>query len=232
MALRLLPFAAGILPLIAMFGSFWLGVHNDVVPACIPFIDGCTSISGTGRKPPGSFLFRAIMLPHAALLLALWYVTVSWLQSLHRDRQMVFSTAILASGIVGALALIVYVTFLGTSEPIYEFMRRTGIYFGFLGIALAQLFTAISLHRISKLAGCEGLSQYAKAMLGLCLAIFALGVINVVFKMTLADADTMENRIEWIAAVLMQCYFFVMYFAWRETGISAVINVGSKNPDC
>jgi hypothetical protein len=225
MVLRILPLLAGILPLIAMFGAFWLGVHNDVVPACIPFVDGCTSISATGRRPPGSFLFRAIMLPQAALLLALWYVTVLWLRSLYPDLRQSTAMAILLSGIIGALALIVYVTFLGTEEPIYEFMRRTGIYFGFLGIALAQLFTAIAVVRVSKLIGRERLLKQARLMLGLCLAMFALGIIDVVFKMILADADAMENRIEWIASVLMQCYFFVMYFAWRETGIDAVVNV-------
>jgi len=225
MVLRILPLLAGILPLIAMFGAFWLGERNDVVPACIPFVDGCTSISATGRRPPGSFLFRAIMLPQAALLLALWYVTVLWLRSLYPDLRQSTAMAILLSGIIGALALIVYVTFLGTEEPIYEFMRRTGIYFGFLGIALAQLFTAIAVVRVSKLIGRERLLKQARLMLGLCLAMFALGIIDVVFKMILADADAMENRIEWIASVLMQCYFFVMYFAWRETGINAVVNV-------
>jgi hypothetical protein len=225
MVLRLLPLVAGILPLIAMFGAFWLGVHNDVIAACIPFVDGCTSISATGRKPPGSFLFRGIMLPQAAVLIALWYFTVAWLQSLQPGRRPALSTAILVSGMIGALALIIYVTFLGTREPLYEFMRRTGIYFGFLGIALAQLLTAIALKRIANLASRERLSKHAKTMLGLCLTTFALGVINVFFKMTLADADAMENRIEWIASVLMQCYFFVMYLAWRETGVAAVVSV-------
>jgi hypothetical protein len=228
MVLRILPLLAGILPLIAMFGAYWLGVYNEVVPACIPFIDGCTSISATGRKPPGSFLFRAIMLPQAALLSAVWYVTVLWLRSLHADLRASTSTAILISGIIGALALIVYVTFLGTKEPIYEFMRRTGIYFGFLGIALAQLFTALALVRISRLANRKSLSRLAQTMLGLCLATFAFGVINVVFKMILSDVDAMENRIEWIASVLMQCYFFVMYFAWRETGITGFVSVRSN----
>ena len=225
MVLRLLPLVAGILPLIAMFGAFWLGVHNDVIAVCNPFVDGCTSISATGRKPPGSFLFRAIMLPQAAVLIALWYFTVAWLQSLQPGRRPALSTAILVSGMIGALALIIYVTFLGTREPLYEFMRRTGIYFGFLGIALAQLLTAVALKRIANRASRERLSSHAKTMLGLCLATFALGIINVVFKMTLADADAMENRIEWIASVLMQCYFFVMYLAWRETGVAAVVSV-------
>ncbi|MBU2677543.1 MAG: hypothetical protein KJP16_10690 [Gammaproteobacteria bacterium] len=39
-------------------------------------------------------------------------------------------------------------------------------------------------------------------------------------KSTLADADFAENQIEWIAAMLMQAYFVVLYFAWRATGFS------------
>ena len=46
---------------------------------------------------------------------------------------------------ISVIAFIVYVTFLGTKEPIYEFMRRTGIYFGFAGGAFAQLFVALAM---------------------------------------------------------------------------------------
>lgn len=225
MVFRILPLLAGILPLIAMFGAFWLGVHNDVVPACIPFVDGCTSISATGRKPPGSFLFRAIMLPQAPLLLAVWYVTVLWLRSLHPNLRQSTATAILLSGIIGALALIVYVTFLGTKEPIYEFMRRSGVYFGFLGIALAQLFTARALLRISTSLEQQRLLRLGRSMLGICIATFSVGIINVVFKMILDDTDALENRIEWTVALLMQCYYIVMYFAWRETGLTTTLSV-------
>ena len=62
--LQWLPFIAGLMPLIAMFGAFALGVAYEVLPDCNPIIDGCRSISATGRQPPGSFLFRAIMLPN------------------------------------------------------------------------------------------------------------------------------------------------------------------------
>ena len=225
MVLRILPLLAGILPLIAMFGAFWLGVHNEVIPSCIPFIDGCTSISATGRKPPGSFLFRAIMLPQAAILIAVWYFTVLWLRSLDSNLRQSTFTAILLSGIIGALAMIVYVTFLGTKEPIYEFMRRSGVYFGFLGIALAQLFTARALLRISTSLEQQRLLRLGRSMLGICIATFSVGIINVVFKMILDDTDALENRIEWTVALLMQCYYIVMYFAWRETGLTTTLSV-------
>ena len=225
MVLRILPLVAGILPLIAMFGAFWLGVAHDVLPpSCIPFIDGCVSISATGRKPPGSFLFRAIMLPQAALLVALWYCTVLWLRSLDSNVRESTLTAILISGLVGALALAVYVTFLGTKEPIYEFMRRIGIYFGFLGLALAQLITAVALVRSSVVVSRVRLYTAAKYLLALCVATFVLGILNLILKSVLDDPDATENRIEWIATVLMHCYFFVLFFAWRLTGFSAAVS--------
>ena len=43
--------------------------------------------------------------------------------------------------------------------------------------------------------------------------------------MILEDADAMENRIEWIASILMQCYFFVMYATWRDTAAMAIVSV-------
>lgn len=231
MLLRMLPLLAGILPLIAVFGAFWLGVVNDVLPFCVPFIDGCVSISATGRKPPGSFLFRAIMLPQAPLLIAVWYCTVLWLRSLNRELHRGTAIAILLSGLVAALALAMYVTFLGTKEPLYEFMRRIGIYFGFLGLVLAQLFTAVSLFRHKTGTRQGRLGALANWMLALCLATLGIGVLNVILKAIFADDTAIENRLEWIAATLMQCYFLVMFFAWRETGFSASIQTRNGGPE-
>lgn len=220
MLLRFLPLLAGILPLVAMFGALWLGISNEVIKSCVPFIDGCVSISATGRKPPGSFLFRAIMLPQAALLAAVWILTVQWLRSLHGELSRSLALTILLSGLLGALALVIYVTFLGTKEPVYEFMRRTGIYFGFLGLAVAQLATALALLRVARLKKLGNLMGMANIMLRLCIATFALGIIIFIVKPMLDDPDPMENRIEWIAAILMQSYFFFLYAAWSKTSFT------------
>lgn len=225
MLLRFVPLLAGALPLIAMFGALWIGVAYETLPACFPPLDGCLSISATGRKPPGSFLFRALMLPHSLLLVFLWYLSVLWLRSLEADLRKSTATAILISGCIGALALIVYVTFLGTREPLYEFMRRFGIYFAFLGTAIAQLLVALALARISKALHNERLLRLARVLLTLCAAAFALGILNSVLKAVLPDANASENQIEWIASVLMQIYFLVLFIAWRSTGMTALVRV-------
>lgn len=217
--LRWLPFIAGVLPLIAMFGAFALGVAYEVLPNCNPLIDGCCSISATGRQPPGSYLFRAIMLPQGLLLGFVWYLSVLWLRKLEPRPTTATCLIILVAGVINVVALIVYVTFLSTTEPIYEFMRRTGIYFGFLGMAVAQLTIAIALLRTR-------IRPLAQAMLSISLVVVALGILNLALKSVLADPDPAENRIEWIATILMQAWYFLLFVAWRRTGADFSVRVG------
>ena len=217
--LRWLPFIAGVLPLIAMFGAFALGIAYEVLPNCNPLIDGCCSISATGRQPPGSYLFRAIMLPQGLLLGFVWYLSVLWLRKLEPRPTTATCLIILVAGVINVVALIVYVTFLSTTEPIYEFMRRTGIYFGFLGMAVAQLTIAIALLRTR-------IRPLAQAMLSISLVVVALGILNLALKSVLADPDPAENRIEWIATTLMQAWYFLLFVAWRRTGADFSVRVG------
>jgi NADH:ubiquinone oxidoreductase subunit 6 (subunit J) len=200
---------------------------------CIPYLDGCTSISGTGRYPPASFLFKAVEMAMAVALPVFWYFSVKWLRALDPNWHSHAVWSIFLSGAVGALALIIYVTFLGTKEPFYEFMRRFGIYFYFLGTALAQLFLAVSLRGICKGLRDRALSRMAAAMLILCLMPFALGVLNLAQKSLLPHetADALENSIEWIASLMMQVYFLVVFFAWRRTGLAVSVSVAAPRGD-
>ena len=213
----------GIAPAIGVSLAYWLGVSNEVLPACIPLIDGCTSISATGRYMPGSLLFRAIMLPQAIVLAMLWYLSSKWLSALSDvDRS---DKILLAFGLFGALALVTYVTFLGTKAPFYELMRRFGIYFYFLGTAVAQLSLALSLLKVAADRADAVLRRYSIMMLCLCGLPFALGVLLSFLKGVLENPDFAENRIEWIAALFMQAYFVVLYLAWRSTRISVAVRV-------
>lgn len=226
MLIRWLPLIAGIVPFVGVHVCYVVAVQYGHLPACIPYIDGCTSISATGRYPPANFLFRAVEMTSAALLLVIWYLTVEWLRALRPGLSGNMAVAILISGMTGAIALIVYVTFLGTTEPFYEFMRRFGIYFYFLGTTLAQLFVALSLRS----AGNAALGRLPDVMLWLCVSPFALGLLNLAQKAVLAHAtaDALENSIEWFASTLMQAYFVVLFFAWRRTGFKARVTVDQE----
>lgn len=228
MLIRWLPLLAGLLPFLAGNVAYWMGVTHDVLASCIPYIDGCTSISSTGRHPPGSLLFRAAHLPQGVLLIFLWYFSVQWLRALRPGVRKSTELVVLISGTIGGLALIVYTTYLGTTESFYEFMRRFGIYCYFLGTVLAQLFLALSFLRHARSQRSPALVRMARAMLWFCLMPLVLGILNLTFKALLADTGAIENRIEWIAAMSMQAYFVVLYYAWRGTKIAFAVTAGSR----
>jgi len=220
MLVRWLPLIIGAAPLLAVHVAFLIAVEYGYLPACIPYLDGCTSISATGRYPPANLLFRAVEMPIAFALLMLWPFVVQWLRELDPALPARSAQAILVSGTAGALALIVYVTFLGTTMPVYEFMRRFGIYFYFLGTALAQVLTAVALRRASRPLRDPVLNGLCSALLCLCALPFVLGLLNLVLKASLADPDAVENGIEWTASLMMQVYFLVLFAAWRHTGFA------------
>jgi hypothetical protein len=228
---RLLPLLAALMPFTAMVGAFLIGRAYGVLPDCIPVIDGCVSISATGRRPPGSFLFKAMMLPYSLVLVFVWFYAVEWLRALNPKLGKTAVRSILISGIVGALALIVYVTFLGTKEPIYEFMRRTGIYFAFVGTGLAQLFVSVPLLRIARWEPWRGLQAKARTLVSLSALLFGLGILNIIMRRVLEDPDPAENIIEWLAALGMQVHFVILYAVWRATGFRATVWINERGAD-
>ena len=233
MLIRWLPLFIGLVPLIGVHVAYLIAVDYGYLQPCVPYLDGCTSISATGRYPPASFLFKAVEMAMAVALPVFWYFSVKWLRALNPGWHSHAVWSIFLFGAIGALALIVYVTFLGTKEPFYEFMRRFGIYFYFLGTALAQLFLAISFRGISRGLGDRALRRMATAMLVLCLMPFALGILNLAQKSLLPyeTADALENSIEWVASLMMQAYFIVVFLAWRRTGLAVSVSTAVPSGD-
>lgn len=233
MLIRWLPLFIGLVPLIGVHVAYLIAVDYGYLQLCLPYLEGCTSISGTGRYPPASFLFKAVEMAMAVALPVFWYFSVKWLRALNPGWHGHAVWSIFLSGLIGALALIVYVTFLGTKEPFYEFMRRFGIYFYFLGTALAQLFLAVSFRGIARGLPDRELSRLATAMLVLCLMPFALGILNLVQKSVFPYevADRLENSIEWVASLVMQAYFLVVFLAWRRTGLVVSVTTTRSRQD-
>ncbi len=228
--MRIVPIATGLAPIIAIHACYLIAVQFAALPACIPYLEGCVSISATGRYPPASYLFKAVMLPTTILLCAYWVLNVAWLRSLENAAGLPSrphrSIAIL--GVAGALSLVLYVTFLGSAEPFYEFMRRFGVYLYFLFSVIAQLLLAQRSLAHSNLYGNAVLRRISQIQLLLSVAPFLLGILNLVLKSMLEDPDTVENIIEWIFALMMQVFFFLSYYSWRTSGFQANFSVSNS----
>ena len=71
---------AGLLPLVATLAAFTLSVALGLIEACNPFVDGCVSISRAARHGLPNHVFRALVLPAAALQAACWFLCSAWLE--------------------------------------------------------------------------------------------------------------------------------------------------------
>ena len=231
MLVRLLPLVTGLLPIVAIHVSLAVAIDAAAIPACFPYIEGCTSISATGRYEPASFIFKPAMMSEWAILVFYWLFSVAWLRGLAREAgdNPRMGTAMAVIGVTGALALILYTTFLGTHAPFYGFMRRIGIYFYFGCTVIAQIILARRSIGLAKTLGLPVTERIARIQFGLTMVPFVMGIANLILKSTLVNPDPAENVIEWIFALLMHVFFLLTYAAWRETGFDVAWTVQRPN---
>ena len=203
--------ACGLVPIAAVIACTAWSMTARLIEPCLPLVDGCTSISRACRQVPVIYLFRAIMLPCSALLALFWWQERARLAALAPDRPALRRTVV-ALALVGAAFLVPYVVFLGTDGPVYEFLRRIGIYVFFGATGIAQLVATVAFDR-------DPIDRAARTVravrLALVLAMLALGPLNLVLKATLADPDRAENVIEWWFGLAMFAWFAASAFVRR-----------------
>ncbi len=187
------------LPIVAINAAYLMAIAFDAVPRCLPYLDGCTSISSTGRTHPSQWVFKPLMLVSAFVMA--WF----FIASAQRTRTAAPKVdAVAVCGSIGALALVMYVVFLGTEGAVYRLLRRYGVslYFGF--VFLGQLLLARRL-----LGSSESAAASARHMLALCALLLVIGIGSIPITNFVAEKDQLENIIEWNFALLMQFNFLL-----------------------
>ena len=76
-----LPLAVAATLVVATHLAWWLSVQAGHVPWCIPYLEGCTSISRAARHGLGNHLFRLMVLPCALLVGIHWWLAGRWLRA-------------------------------------------------------------------------------------------------------------------------------------------------------
>lgn len=213
-----------ILPLLASNGAYLLSAYEGFVPWCIPYIDGCTTVSRAGRSGNSIFLFRAAMMAYCVLLIWFWIYSKHWLDILH-GHTTIIARVILWLGMTGMLSLIVYIDFLGTSGEVNRFMRRIGVLFYFTLTPLAQLLMLNQHFKIiSKKTEVAIKSKTLQYQLILLLLMLILGIINSILAITDYNTYESENIVEWNFSLLMTLYFLGMAFIWKDYRYTFTIN--------
>lgn len=215
--------AAGALPLTAVHVCLLVSIGVGTVLPCLPYVDGGTSISRACRTEPAVHLFRALVLPSSAAIAATWWVASAWLARERLAGPRV-RRWILGLGLVGALFLVLYATFLGTQGDAYRWMRRFGVYLFFSGTSIAELILTIVLAR-ARPPALEGWVR--RAMVGACALMVAAGPLNLLAE-RVVERDRAACFFEWWFALAMIGYPLLLARLWRRAGLG--LELGAESP--
>lgn len=182
--------------------NFLLSAAARLIPDCFVYIDGCTSISATGRYGVSYYLFKAFMLPQAILLVVFWRNLNARLLATDGHNVM------LSAGITGALFLVLYTIFLGSDGDLYRMLRRYGVFVFFLGTLIAQI---AATRRLAK----HGLTASVRAQWFLLILMGCLALAEVPLGSFGVQDNRAENLIEWNFSLLMQLWFVTWLFVRR-----------------
>ena len=213
---RTLAIIITILPFLITNVVYLLSAYEGYIPWCIPNLDGCASISKAARSGNSLFIFRATMIVYAILLIWFWIYVRQWLHQLYGHTTNI-ARFIIWLGVIGALFLIVYIDFLGTTGEVNRFMRRYGILIYFLCTPIAQILLLrqhyIILPSLRENVINPRVLQYQFIVVVLMLII---GIVSGVLDVTYAKTNESENIVEWNIALLMQLYFLGIVFIWKD----------------
>ncbi|MFT3762835.1 MAG: hypothetical protein QM761_09580 [Pseudoxanthomonas sp.] len=215
--LWLVPLGVGAALLLAGHLGWWLSIRGGWTEACNPYWDGCTSVSRAARHGLGNALFRLLVLPCSLLLAAHGWLSRAWLRDPAAARD-AGGAWLLALWLASAHALAVYVAFLGTQGPVYNFLRSYGVTLFFGCGYLAQLLFLRLAWRRGRLS-----PRMRVAMLALCAAMLAEGVFKVGCDFVLdseAARDRVAHAVEWQLGALLAFWYLLQARAWRNDRVT------------
>ena len=208
--LRYVPIAVWLLCWLTFASSYLLSINEGFVEACFPYVDGCTSISKTGRFGNAYFVFKALMMPAGSLMIVYWILVVHWLETI-KGRRGLIEQAILALGTLSGVFLIVYTTFLGSEGEPYRMLRQYGTNLSFLFSFIAYVILAFVVRRIFTR------DRLVTLYILLCAFVAVDGLNMAIVKQFLIDNSWLENSTEWRAATILTFFPFLVWLFWRKT---------------
>jgi hypothetical protein len=211
---------AALVPFAAAHLAYLISASAGIVPWCLPYLEGCTSISRAARTGLANPVFRGMMLPCAVILMLYWWLAAEWLRALAPERARL-RRAMLWLGLTGALFLILYATFLGMEGDVYRWMRRYGVTVHFSFTVLAQLLLTWALAGEARVP-----VAVRRAKLGLCAAMLALGLASVPLQHLVEDRGAALNAVEWSYSLLMVAFFPLTAVAWSATRFTLRLQLG------
>ncbi|MGI9222508.1 MAG: hypothetical protein ACR2QS_15890 [Woeseiaceae bacterium] len=205
-----LALAAAVLPFVTFNISYLIAVYQDHVPFCFTYLDGCTSVSSTGRQAPEMWFFKPGVLALAFVLALHWHYSAEFLS--HHGAPAARARALRTMALISVMALTIYAFALGLPDEEFGSLRRVGTH----GFAFSSWITQILfvvLYRPMRIDATKQLFRWlAVASLGLLL----VGVASEIAKMTGLPRKPTNNIAAWNAFLLLSAYYLLLARIWWQ----------------
>ena len=101
------------LPFLSIGISYGLSVAGGHVPLCIPWFEGCSTITATGVYYPAAYVFRAGLISTAVIAIIWWYCVRAWLESVGEPHPHPWIHRLVAFAIAASILLVASISVLG-----------------------------------------------------------------------------------------------------------------------
>ena len=227
MKLNFIPVITAVVPAVAVHVCYLLAAQSGHVPWCFPYIDSCTSISAVGRKSPESHVFRGAIIPTAVFMMVYWRLNYEWFKTVN-SQMPIRNRSRLYCGIIASIGVILYATVLGSIGQEYHLQRRLGVTTFYIFTFLAQLIMTLQIGRVAKRQPTPVSARVYRCLVAICATVPILGLANIVSWALYREDGGIDDAIAWTVTLFILGYFFVTYFAWKQSGFQARFTVSAN----
>ena len=197
-----------ILTVLTVIFSYFFSLKLNLVPSCIPFLDGCTSISRSGRYYPVNIFFKFFLFLSGFLIIFYWYYNYIFFKPKNKLIKLNF-----IFGILSIVFLFLYLIFLGDNSYYYKFFRKIGIFIYLLFSVISGLILSIIYYKQKKKFN----SKLVNIKLYLNYLLTSCGIILFPFMVAkIENVSEIRNIISWNYFFLIQINFLLSHFIWKN----------------
>lgn len=210
-----LAIAAAVLPFVTFNTTYLIASSLEHVQSCFTYLQGCTSVSSTGRQFPETILFKAGVLTLAIVLAVHWHRAANYLQPLGLSSGGARSLRVIAY--VSAVALSIYAITLGLPDEQFGTLRRIGTH-GFAFSSWILQITFVVVYRPCRIAATRVTWRW---LVAITCALLLVGAASEFAKSTGLPRKTTNNIAAWNAFLVLTAFYAVLARHWWHHQMSS-----------
>jgi hypothetical protein len=212
--------AAFFIPVLTIGFSYALTVAGGHEPLCIPYIEGCATITATGIYYPAAYILRAGIAMSAVVFILWWYCVRLWLESVRQAELVAWFHTVVWVATIGSVLIIASMVVLGENllpsrdhRFLWRFHATTAGLF-FLANSICQIMMTVRMRQLRRQMNIAFSHIVVKEVLALLQLLF----LTILIAMTLVgyEFDGMVAFFEWWLASLSSLFYLSAWWDWRD----------------